>query len=171
MVRAMTSGAIDCFSVVCSGVEIGAVDRGAERRHDPLLLEQLVLEVGSGETGEFEVQAMGSHRTVGGVRRRSARPARSRSAAMPASTVRCCVSTINGEVGGVELDERLDEVVLVMVVEFEQVDRVGALCGDVGDRVEVGDVERAGVHRGVEHRVADGLVDLAVEVVGQHARR
>ncbi len=73
------------------------------------------------------------------------------------------------EVGGVELDQHLHEVVLVMVMEFEQLDQLGALPGDVDDGVEVGDVERPGVHRGVEHREADRLVDLAVEVVRQHA--
>ena len=75
----------------------------------------------------------------------------------------------DGEVGGVELDQRLDEVVLVVMVEFEQLDQLGALLRHVGDRVEVGDVERPDVHRGVEHREADRLVDLAVEVVRQHA--
>ena len=71
------------------------------------------------------------------------------------------------EVGGMQLDERLDEGVLVMMMKFEQRDQFGALLGHVGDPIEVGDVEGARVHRGVEHHVADGLVDLLVQVVGQ----
>ena len=72
-----------------------------------------------------------------------------------------------GEVGRVQLDERLDEIVLVVMVEFEQVDQRAALLRHVGDGDAVGDIECTGVQRRVEHRVADALVDLAVQVVGE----
>ena len=62
-------------------------------------------------------------------------------------------------------DERLDELVLVVVVQVEEVEEVAVGLQDAVDLVGVGDVEPADGHRRVEHGVADALVDLAVEVV------
>ncbi len=167
MKRAITGGAIDCFSSVCSASRSAPDDRPAERRHHPLLLAQLVLEVGGGEAGQLQVQAMGHGLAVGrcGVDQRRHEDTQRRHAVLDRQVLGL---DDHGEVGGVEFDEHLDEVVLVVMMEFEQLDQLGALLRHVGDRFEVGDVERARVHRRVEHREADGLVDLAVEVVGQH---
>ena len=71
----------------------------------------------------------------------------------------------HGQLRGVGLDERLHELVLVMVVQVQQVEQVGD-AGEHGvEPIGVADVEPTGLDRRVVHCVADALVDLAVEVV------
>ena len=147
------------------GEQLVGRDGGAQRRHDLGLLDQLVRRGSAGQAGQVEVEVVGGARPDR-VRRTGGQPV-AEAGELGEAVVDVAVLGVDdeGELRGVGDDERLDELVLVVVVEVEEVEEVAVGLQHAVDLVGVGDVEPAGGHRRVEHGVADALVDLAVEVV------